>query len=246
MIAEYDQRGRILAGSHEEMLDECCRRWLADHLQGEDSVMIAAANADALELSRRARADLIRYDRIHDGPEVQLRHRAVDRAGSMPWLASAEVAYGGDLGTHGCCRLARESAGIPGGGPMPQFRFAMEEPYLATMTWERGDMPVPVQGEPAGRPTLAALRAMRGKILDAASRRGLDDIRVFGSVARDEAGATSDVDLLVAPGPGTTLFDLSGFALDVEEIVGRHVDVATPRGLKARIRDRVLAEAVAL
>jgi uncharacterized protein len=44
----------------------------------------------------------------------------------------------------------------------------------------------------------------------------------------------------------TTLFDLSGFALDVEEIVGRHVDVATPRGLKARIRDRVLAEAVAL
>jgi uncharacterized protein len=54
------------------------------------------------------------------------------------------------------------------------------------------------------------------------------------------------VDLLVAPGPDTTLFDLSGFALDVEEIVGRHVDVATPRSLKARIRDRVLAEAVAL
>jgi predicted nucleotidyltransferase len=54
------------------------------------------------------------------------------------------------------------------------------------------------------------------------------------------------VDLLVAPGPDTTLFDLSGFALDVEEIVGRHVDVATPHGLKARIRDRVLAEAVAL
>ena len=54
------------------------------------------------------------------------------------------------------------------------------------------------------------------------------------------------MDLLVAPGPDTTLFGLSGFALDVEEIVGRHVDVATPRGLKARIRDRVLAEAVAL
>jgi predicted nucleotidyltransferase len=87
---------------------------------------------------------------------------------------------------------------------------------------------------------------MRGKILEAASRRGLDEVRVFGSVARDEARAASDVDLLVAPGPQTTLFDLSGFALDVEEIVGRHVDVATPRGLKARIKDRVLAEAVAL
>jgi predicted nucleotidyltransferase len=77
-------------------------------------------------------------------------------------------------------------------------------------------------------------------------QRGLGDVRVFGSVARDEAGETSDVDLLVASGPRTTLFDLSGFALDVEEIVGRHVDVATPRGLKARMQDRVLAEAVAL
>ena len=105
---------------------------------------------------------------------------------------------------------------------------------------------MPAQGEPAARLTLAALRGMRGKILDAASRRGLGDVRVFGSVARDEADGASDVDLLVAPGPRTTLFDLSGFALDVEEIVGRHVDVATPRGLKARIKDRILAEAVAL
>ena len=88
--------------------------------------------------------------------------------------------------------------------------------------------------------------ATRGQILATASQRGLRDVRVFGSVARGEAIETSDVDLLVAPGPETTLFDLSGFALDVEEIVGRHVDVATPRGLKARIRDRVLTEAVAL
>jgi uncharacterized protein len=105
---------------------------------------------------------------------------------------------------------------------------------------------VPGQSELAGRLTISALQAMRGKILDAATRRGLGDVRVFGSVARDDAGEASDVDLLVAPGPRTTLFDLSGFALDVEEIVGRHVDVATPNGLKTRIRDRVLAEAVAL
>jgi uncharacterized protein len=105
---------------------------------------------------------------------------------------------------------------------------------------------VPLRGEPAGGLTLAMLRGVREKILDAAAQRGLGDVRVFGSVARDEAGEASDVDLLVAPGPQTTLFDLSGFALDVEDIVGRHVDVATPRGLKARIRDRVLAEAIAL
>ncbi|MGD0608699.1 MAG: nucleotidyltransferase family protein [Streptosporangiaceae bacterium] len=105
-------------------------------------------------------------------------------------------------------------------------------------------MPGPPQQERS--PDLGFLRAARRLILAAASERGLHDVRIFGSVARGEAVETSDVDLLVAPGPDTTLFDLSGFALDVEEIGGRHVDVATPRGLKARIRDRVLAEAVAL
>ena len=105
-------------------------------------------------------------------------------------------------------------------------------------------VPGPLQQDRS--PDLGSLRAARGQILAAASRRGLRDVRVFGSVARGDASETSDVDLLVAPGVDTTLFDLSGFALDVEEIVGRHVDVATPRGLKARIRDRVLAEAVGL
>jgi predicted nucleotidyltransferase len=105
---------------------------------------------------------------------------------------------------------------------------------------------VTVQPQQNGSPDLGFLRTVRRQILAAASRRGLGEVRVFGSVARGEAIETSDVDLLVAPGPNTTLFDLSGFALDVEEIVGRHVDVATPRGLKARIRGRVLAEAVAL
>jgi uncharacterized protein len=102
------------------------------------------------------------------------------------------------------------------------------------------------QAEQERAPDLDSLHSVRRQILAAASRRGLREVRVFGSVARGDAVQTSDVDLLVAPGPDTTLFDLSGFALEVEEIVGRHVDVATPRGLKARIRDRVLAEAVAL
>jgi uncharacterized protein len=62
-------------------------------------------------------------------------------------------------------------------------------------------------------PDLGSLRAARRQIIAAASQRGLRDVRVFGSVARGEASETSDVDLLVAPGPDTTLFDLSGFAL---------------------------------
>ena len=120
------------------------------------------------------------------------------------------------------------------------FREAAED--TGSMCTGKGLM-VPGPPQQERPPDLGSLRAARGQILAAASQRGLRDVRGSGSVARGEAIETSDVDLLVAPGPDTTLFDLSGFALDVEEIVGRHVDVATPRGLKARIRDRVLAEA---
>ncbi len=83
VLAEYDVRGRVFGGTREQMLEECCRRWLADHLQGIDSVMIAADNADALEQSRRVRADLIRYGRVQNGPHVQLREGAVASAGDL-------------------------------------------------------------------------------------------------------------------------------------------------------------------
>jgi predicted nucleotidyltransferase len=101
------------------------------------------------------------------------------------------------------------------------FREVAED--TSSMCGEGLIVPGPPQVERP--PDLGSLRAIRGQILAAASQRGLRDVRVFGSVARGEAVETSDVDLLVAPGPDTTLFDLSGFALDVEEIVGRHVDV---------------------
>jgi hypothetical protein len=83
VLAEYDEHGRVLAGTREQMLDECHRRWLTDYLHGIDSVMITANNADALELSRRARADLIRYGRVHDGPHARLRDGAVASAGDL-------------------------------------------------------------------------------------------------------------------------------------------------------------------
>jgi hypothetical protein len=54
------------------------------------------------------------------------------------------------------------------------------------------------------------------------------------------------VDFLVEMEPGRSLFDLGGLLIDLEGLLGRHVDVATERGLKPRIRTRVLNEAVAL
>jgi conjugative relaxase-like TrwC/TraI family protein len=59
VLAEYDQRGRILDGTREQMLDTAYRRWLADHLSGQLSLLLVTTNAQAAELARRARDELI-------------------------------------------------------------------------------------------------------------------------------------------------------------------------------------------
>ena len=94
--------------------------------------------------------------------------------------------------------------------------------------------------------TLAELRAHRGEIMKLGERFGVRNIRVFGSVARGEATSESDLDLLVDVDRGHGYFDMAGFALGVEDKLGVFTQVATPNGLKLRIRDRVLREAVAL
>jgi len=71
-------------------------------------------------------------------------------------------------------------------------------------------------------------------------------VRVFGSVARGEADETSDIDFLVELEPGRTLFDLGGLLMDIRDLLGRDVDGVTERGLKPRIRNGVLQQAVAL
>ncbi len=90
------------------------------------------------------------------------------------------------------------------------------------------------------------LGGKRDEILRAAVRHGARNVRVFGSVARGEADETSDIDFLVELEPGRTLFDLGGLLMDLRDLLGRDVDVITERGLKRRIRTRVLQEAVAL
>ena len=67
---------------------------------------------------------------------------------------------------------------------------------------------------------------------------------IFGSVARGEAGPDSDVDVLVELGPGIGLFRYVDIRDRLSEILGRPVDMATPGGLKPRIKDRILSEAV--
>jgi predicted nucleotidyltransferase len=95
--------------------------------------------------------------------------------------------------------------------------------------------------------TLQDLRTTRrDAILKTAAKRGARQVRVFGSVVRGDSRPDSDVDFLVAMEPGRTLFDLSGLVLDLQGLLGGPVDVVTENGLRDRIRDRVLAEAVPL
>lgn len=87
------------------------------------------------------------------------------------------------------------------------------------------------------------LKENRVEILRMAARYGAYNVRVFGSVARGEAGPGSDVDLLVNMEPGRSLFDLGGLLMDLQDFLGCSVDVVTEAGLRARIRQRVLDEA---
>ena len=90
------------------------------------------------------------------------------------------------------------------------------------------------------------LTEKRNEILGIAARHGAFNVRVFGSVARGEADKDSDIDFLVEMLPGRSLLDLGGLQYELEAALGCRVDVVTERGLKARIRDRVVREAAPL
>lgn len=90
------------------------------------------------------------------------------------------------------------------------------------------------------------LKAKRDEILRTAFKHGASNVRIFGSVARGEADAASDIDLLVDVEPGRTLFDLSELIFDLQELLGHDVDLVTEKGLHTRIRERVLKEAIPL
>jgi uncharacterized protein len=91
------------------------------------------------------------------------------------------------------------------------------------------------------------LAPKRDQILAIAEQHGAFNVRVFGSVARGEATIDSDVDFLIDYDRSKrSAWFPSGLILDLEDLLGRSVDVATVDMLKERIRDRVLQDAVML
>lgn len=125
--------------------------------------------------------------------------------------------------------------------PMP---VVAEAPATYSTEYERAATVTP-GATPAERHRFQ-LSQNRGEILRIAERRRVDNVRLIGSVARGDAQEDSDIDLLVDLLPSASLYDLSGFSGEVEALLGVKVDVVVSRGLKSRIRDRVLRESVPL
>ncbi|MHB8348306.1 MAG: nucleotidyltransferase family protein [Acidiferrobacterales bacterium] len=92
------------------------------------------------------------------------------------------------------------------------------------------------------RPSLV-LELKRSAVREAASRFRVANLRIFGSVLRGTDQDGSDLDLLVDALPGATLFDLGGLQVELESLLGIHVDLLTPADLPPKFRAKVLAEA---
>ena len=90
------------------------------------------------------------------------------------------------------------------------------------------------------------LQQQREEILRLAAKHGAYNVRIFGSVADGTADEKSDIDFLVDMEKGRSLLDLGGLLMDLQELFGRKVDVITEKGLRRRIREVVLSQAVQL
>jgi len=95
-------------------------------------------------------------------------------------------------------------------------------------------------------PTLEELKRRKGRIDEIARQNGVTSVRVFGSVARGTAKEGSDLDLLVTMAPKSTLLDLAGFELALEEELGTKVDVVEEGGLHTLLEQSILLEALGI
>lgn len=90
------------------------------------------------------------------------------------------------------------------------------------------------------------VRKHRGDILSIASRYGVLNVRVFGSTVRGEDTNESDIDFLVEFEKGKSLFDLIGFQISLEDLLGKDIDVVTRNSVHPLLKERIIGESIEL
>lgn len=90
------------------------------------------------------------------------------------------------------------------------------------------------------------LQEKRAEILAIAQQHGAFNVRIFGSVARGEEREDSDIDFLVDMEIDRSLLDRIGLMQDLEDLLGRKVDIATVKGLRDYFRERIMNQAISL
>jgi predicted nucleotidyltransferase len=93
---------------------------------------------------------------------------------------------------------------------------------------------------------IESIHLHRDEVLALAARHRASNVRLFGSLARGDATLGSDIDLLVDPLPGATLFDLGGLQLELQQLLGARVDLLTPQDVPEAWRSNILSAAVRL
>ncbi|MBX0301128.1 helix-turn-helix domain-containing protein [Cryobacterium sp. 1639] len=135
--------------------------------------------------------------------------------------------------------LSQSELALRAGVPQPNLSA-----YEAGRVQPRPETLARILDATAERPSVV-LHRERDRVIELARRRAAGDVRVFGSIARGTDGIGSDVDLLVTFGPDASILDAAGLVLDLEDLLGVHVDVMSDRA-EGAIRDRAVAEAVPL
>jgi predicted nucleotidyltransferase len=90
------------------------------------------------------------------------------------------------------------------------------------------------------------IREKRDEILRIAHTHGARNVRLFGSIARGEGKPESDIDVLVEMEPGRSLLDMIAIKQDLEDLLGRKVDIVTEAAVSPYIRNAVVNGAVNL
>ena len=171
-LAEYDQRGRILDGTREQMTETAYQRWLADHLSGKASLLLVTTNAQAAELSRRARDELATLGLVATDDLIELRDGNLAGVGDLIVARQNERIPAGEPGR----RLAnRDVLRIDAWDEIGEARVAMarrmtgRDPRTGEITWsDPFELPEAYIEQHADLAYAANVHVAEGRTVDAA------------------------------------------------------------------------------